>query len=68
MSEKDYVTRQEFNHEVSDLKTRMAVAESSIKNIQEDISSIKNNTTWILRLIIGAFVTAVLGLIIKGGF
>lgn len=67
MSEKDYVTRKEYNHDVGELRTRMAVAESSIKNVQEDISSIKNNTQWILRLIIGAFVTAVLGLIIKGG-
>lgn len=53
--------------DVSDLKTRMAVAESSIKDVKEDISSIKNNTTWILRLIIGAFIMALIGLVWKGG-
>lgn len=53
--------------DIADLKTRMAVAESNIKDVKEDISSIKNNTTWILRLIIGAFIMAVLGLIINGG-
>ncbi|WP_121605506.1 hemolysin XhlA family protein [Virgibacillus sp. Bac332] len=57
----------ELKHDVTELKTRMAVAESNIKDVKEDISSIKNNTTWILRLIIGAFVMALLGLIIKGG-
>lgn len=53
--------------DVSDLKTRMAVAEAGIKDVKEDLSSIKSNTNWILRLIIGAIVTALLGLIIKGG-
>lgn len=53
--------------DVSDLKTRMAVAEAGIKDVKEDLSSIKNNTNWILRLIVGAIVSALLGLIIKGG-
>ncbi|MBU5213588.1 hemolysin XhlA family protein, partial [Heyndrickxia oleronia] len=39
----------------------------NIKDIKEDIASIKSNTTWILRIVIGAVVSAVLGLIIKGG-
>lgn len=54
--------------EMSDVKTRLAVAESNIKDVKEDISSIKSNTTWILRLVLGAIVMAFLGLIIKGGF
>lgn len=53
--------------DVADLRTRMAVAESNIENVKEDLTSIKNNTTWILRLIIGAFVMALIGLLIKGG-
>ncbi|MDC3414259.1 hemolysin XhlA family protein [Terrihalobacillus insolitus] len=48
-------------------ETRLAVAESHIKDIKEDILSIKNNTQWILRLIIGAFIMAIIGIIIKGG-
>jgi hypothetical protein len=50
-----------------DVKTRLAVAESNIKDIREDISSIKNNTAWIIRLIIGAIIMAVLGFISQGG-
>jgi outer membrane murein-binding lipoprotein Lpp len=50
-----------------DVKTRLAVAESNIKDIREDISSIKNNTAWIIRLIIGAIIMAVLGFISSGG-
>lgn len=49
-------------------ETRIAVAESNIKDIREDIASIKNNTNWILRLIIGAIIMAILSLVItKGG-
>ncbi|MDZ7370210.1 MAG: hemolysin XhlA family protein [candidate division KSB1 bacterium] len=50
-----------------DVKTRLAVAESNIKDMREDIGTIKNNTTWILRLIIGGIVGAVLSFIIRGG-
>lgn len=52
---------------MSDIKTRLAVAESNIKDVKADISSIKSNTTWILRIIVGAIVLALLGLIFKGG-
>ncbi|KYD09648.1 hemolysin XhlA family protein [Saccharococcus caldoxylosilyticus] len=50
-----------------DVKTRLAVAESNIKDMREDISAIKSNTTWILRLIIGGIVGAVLSFITQGG-
>lgn len=50
-----------------DVKTRLAVAESNIKDMREDISAIKSNTTWILRLIIGGIVGAVLSFILAGG-
>lgn len=50
-----------------DLKTRLAVAESSIKDIKADLQSIKNNTTWIIRLVIGAIILAIVGFITQGG-
>lgn len=50
-----------------DVKTRLAVAESHIKDMREDIGTIKNNTTWILRLVVGGIVGAVLSFIIRGG-
>lgn len=56
-----------LEHDVTDLKTRMAVAENSIKDVKEDLSAIKSNTTWILRIIIGTIVAALLGLLFKGG-
>lgn len=56
-----------IEEDMVDVKTRLAVAESSIKDIKEDLSSIKSNTTWIIRLIIGAIILAVLGVISQGG-
>jgi hypothetical protein len=56
----------ELEKDVVDIKTRLAVAESSIKDIKEDLSSIKNNTAWIIRLIVGAIILAVLGFISNG--
>lgn len=53
--------------DVNNIKIRMSVAETNIKEIKEDLSSIKSNTNWILRLIIGSIVGAVLALIIKSG-
>jgi hypothetical protein len=50
-----------------DVKTRLAVAESNIKDMREDISAIKSNTTWILRLIVGGIVGALLTFIMRGG-
>jgi hypothetical protein len=58
---------QKLEDDMVDVKTRLAVAESSIKDIKEDLSSIKSNTTWLLRIIVGAIILSVLGLIIKGG-
>lgn len=58
---------EKLENDMTDVKTRLAVAEAGLKDMKEDMKSIKNNTTWILRLIIGAVVTATLGLIIKGG-
>ncbi|MDC6267996.1 hemolysin XhlA family protein [Lysinibacillus sp. FSL R7-0073] len=53
--------------DMTDVKTRLAVAESNIKEIREDIGGIKDNTTWILRLLIGGLVGAMVAFIIKGG-
>ncbi|GIN88035.1 hypothetical protein J6TS2_44210 [Heyndrickxia sporothermodurans] len=55
-----------LEEDMTEVKTRLAVAEASIKDIKEDISSIKSNTTWILRIILGTIIAALLGLIFKG--
>ncbi|MFU8647091.1 hemolysin XhlA family protein [Lysinibacillus sp. fkY74-1] len=53
--------------DMTDVKTRLAVAESNIKEIREDLGETKDNTIWILRLLIGGLASAVLAFIIQGG-
>ncbi len=53
--------------DMTDVKTRLTVAVPNIKEIREDIGGNKDNSTWILKLLIGGLASAVLALIIKGG-
>lgn len=46
--------------DMTDVKTRLAVAESNIKDVKADISSIKDDTRWLRRTI----TTALIGLAI----
>jgi len=67
MNGEDYVKRGEFNRldeRVNTLDVRQTRTEVRTDHIEDKIDKIDSNTTWILRLIIGAFVTAILGLII----
>lgn len=68
----DRVSKLEDNYEsimddVNNIKIRMSVAETNIREIKDDLSHIRSNTNWILRLVVGAIVGAVLGLILKSG-
>lgn len=47
---------------VTALETRTAVNESDIRTLKEKLDKIDNNTTWVLRLIIGAVITGILKL------
>lgn len=49
------------------MEVRLAVVESKVTKIEESIEKISANTTWILRIIIGAIITALIGLLLKGG-
>ena len=63
----EYVKRAEFNRldeRVTTLDIRQTRTEVRTDHVEEKMDRIESNTTWILRLIIGAFVTAILGLII----
>lgn len=74
MSEEEYVKRSEFNRldervntidkRVTTLGDRQTRTEVRTDHIEAKMDRIESNTTWILRLIIGAFITALLGLII----
>ena len=61
--------RKEDTHDnrIRTLETRTTIAEGNIQTLCEDVRSIKGDTRWILRLIIGAIVLALLGLILVGG-
>lgn len=41
------------------IKTRLAVAESTIKDVREDINSIKDDTKWLRRAITNAIIGSV---------
>jgi len=67
MSEEEYVRRFEFNRldeRVTSLDVRQTRTEVRTDHVEKQMDSIHKNTTWILRLIIGAFITAILGIII----
>ncbi|MEB3750061.1 hypothetical protein EP10_000900 [Geobacillus icigianus] len=44
-----------------DVKTRLAVAESNIKDMREDIRAIKDDTKWLRRTITNAIIVSVVG-------
>lgn len=67
MDEKDRRLNK-LESDMTDVKTRIAVAESNIREIREDIGGIKDNTTWILRLVIGGLIGAAIAFIVSGGF
>ncbi|WP_018923878.1 hemolysin XhlA family protein [Salsuginibacillus kocurii] len=52
-----------LEQDVRTVETRTTLSEQKIKNVEKDIQSIHSNTTWILRLIVGTIVAALLGLI-----
>lgn len=52
---------------MSEVKSRLAVAESSIEGIKEDVSDIKDNTKWTLRLLIGGLIGAFITFVVSGG-
>lgn len=61
-----YVRRDEFNRldeRVTSLDLRQTRTEVRTDHIEQKIDKIESNTTWILRIIIGALVTSLLGLL-----
>lgn len=66
MEDKEWKVRTDLD--ISDLKTRVAVAEASLKDVKEDIRSIKDDTKWLRRTITGAIITAVIGGVIGLAF
>ncbi|MED1287298.1 hemolysin XhlA family protein [Bacillus mycoides] len=59
--------QKDMQRDIRNLETRTTVNEKDIVNITKLLDKIGANTTWILRIIIGAIVTALIGLLLKGG-
>lgn len=67
MDAEEYVKRGEFSRldeRVNTLDVRQTRTEVRTDHIEDKMDKIESNTTWILRLIIGAILTALLGVII----
>ena len=50
-----------------DVKVRLAVVESKVKKIEENIEQILTITNWLVRTIIGGFITAIIAFLVRGG-
>ncbi|MDA2440111.1 hemolysin XhlA family protein [Bacillus cereus] len=59
--------QKDMQRDIRNLETRTTVNEKDIVNINKQLEKISANTTWILRIIIGAIVAGLLGLLMKGG-
>ncbi|WP_144513722.1 hemolysin XhlA family protein [Bacillus mycoides] len=59
--------QKDMQRDIRNIETRTTVNEKDIVNINKLLDKISANTTWILRIIIGAIVTALIGLLLKGG-
>lgn len=59
--------QKDMQRDIRNLETRTTVNEKDIVNITKLLDKIGANTTWILRIIIGAIVTALIGVLLKGG-
>lgn len=60
------IEQKEIIRELRNLETRITINEKDISTVNKQLEKISSNTTWILRIIIGAVVTGVLNLIVKG--
>lgn len=66
--EREYVTRKEFkelNDKVDNLKTEQTRTKERVSHMEDKLDKIEDNTTWILRLIIGAVIAAILAFILQ---
>ena len=58
-------TQKEMMQDIRTLEIRTTITEKDILTINKQLEKISMNTTWILRIVIGAVVTGILGLVIK---
>jgi hypothetical protein len=69
MDANEFITRQEFNeanNKLVNLSERVAVTESGLRDVKEDIRSIKDDTKWLRRVITSAIITTIISGVIGG--
>ena len=58
---------EETKQEVQDMQVRLAVVESKVSKIEENIEKILSNTNWLVKSIVGGMIAALLACLLKGG-
>lgn len=52
---------------MQNVEIRLAVVESKVAKIEENIEKILNNTNWLVKSIVGGIIAAALAFLLKGG-
>lgn len=60
-------TTVELRLEMQELKGQKDLLERDLKNIDKRLSGIEDTLKWLVRLVIGALIMAVIGFALKGG-
>ncbi|WP_255288208.1 hemolysin XhlA family protein, partial [Bacillus thuringiensis] len=58
---------EEAKQDVQDIQVRLAVVESKVAKIEENIEKILSNTNWLVKSIVGGMIAALLAFLLKGG-
>ncbi|MFX3622695.1 MAG: hemolysin XhlA family protein [Ectobacillus sp.] len=61
------VEQKDLLQDVCELEKKVAAIEKDMEIMKKDITRIMNNTTWILRVIIGAVIAALIEVFINKG-
>jgi hypothetical protein len=56
-----------LREDMIDVKTRLAVAESNIREMRQQLIKIDSNTTWTVRLVMGAIMLGIINVVLNGG-
>ena len=52
--------------QVQDIQVRLAVVESKVAKIEENIEKILSNTNWLVKSIVGGMIATLLAFVLKG--
>lgn len=55
------------DRELSEVKTKNAVGEVHRNNVETRLTKIESSLTWLVRLVIGAILLALIGFVMNGG-